>query len=223
MENLIPSLHPVYKMPSGPREDWLKTTTPIDQGIGCLATDTNELRIGNGRDLYKDLPVIKRIPTISMIVAITNDDIIGNDDVIPMDIEDKYLKFLHVLRIDKVVVVGNNTYMKFPYFKYYNCIVITTDRTLQDTTRAHYVYSKEEAYAHALSLQKDVLVVGGKYIYEMFLPYIDKLYMATDTSWRNIEGNIKFPQFDKTELPLNTVYIDEYNTSMFIVKYLQKK
>lgn len=223
MENLIPSLHPVYKMPSGPREDWLKTTTPIDQGIGCLATDTNELRIGNGRDLYKDLPVIKRVPMINIIVAMTDKNIIIQDDIASVDIEDLYFKFLQILRLDKVIIIGEDMYKKFPYFIYCNCIVIANTFTSVNGTNTHVVYSKEDALNRVLSLQKDALVVGGKDIYEMFLPHTDKLFVATDLAWNEYKGDVVFPQYDGTQFTLSTVYVEKRSITMFSVKCYLKK
>lgn len=135
--------------------------------------------------------------TISLVWAQTNDGTIAVNNQIPWHQKDDMLLFKQAT-LNKVIVMGRHTMESFngrPLPKRLN-LVLTHDESLEVPEGFQKVHSVEEAINVAKAANLDLAVIGGKPIYESFMPVADKLvvtYLDTD-----LTGDVKMPKVDKT-------------------------
>lgn len=152
---------------------------------------------------------------INLIWAMTKNQVIGKNNQIPWHIKEDLIYYKEHTA-GKIVVMGENTYYSLkgyyktrplPYGKIY---VASLDETLK-LEDAIIVSNVEELLANT---KEELWVVGGATIYQLALPYADRLYI----SWikKGYEGDTYFPEIDftkfkksyqkETDLVIYTIY-----------------
>lgn len=59
----------VVQYQNGTASDWSETTTPVPLGMVIIASDTGEIKMGDGETLYASLPVLITIKRILSCVS----------------------------------------------------------------------------------------------------------------------------------------------------------
>lgn len=152
---------------------------------------------------------------ISLIWAMASNRLIGKDNLIPWHIKEDLLYYKEKTK-GKTVLMGEATYdslkgyyktKPLPYGKIY--VASLSEREFPDAIKITDLESflKEN--------EEDLMVVGGRTIYKIALPYADRLYISIVKG--EYEGNVYFPDFNlelykeisKTESLQVTYYIYE--------------
>lgn len=133
-------------------------------------------------------------PTISIIAAIGGNRELGKDNDllwrIPAD-----LRRLKTLTTGHPIIMGRKTYESIgrPLPGRTN-IVITRDER-QVIPGCIVVHSLPAALAEARVVEsKEIFIFGGAAIYELALPYVDKLYL-TEIAATDTKADVYFPEF----------------------------
>lgn len=69
----LQSIDSIVQFADGEKEKWNNVDIPIPKGMVIISTDTLDVKIGNGEDLYKDLPVLFSFQTIQDLVDKVNE------------------------------------------------------------------------------------------------------------------------------------------------------
>lgn len=135
--------------------------------------------------------------SFSIIVAIGENNLIGKGNELPWYYPDD-LKYFKKTTLNHPVFMGYNTYLSIynrlgkalPNRKNY---VLTFEDTLPgDAIPIHDLKEVQE--------EGEVFVIGGKMIYEMMLPIVDKLYITHIN--KKYEGDVYFPPINYVEFNL---------------------
>ncbi|MEQ9563092.1 MAG: type 3 dihydrofolate reductase [Woeseiaceae bacterium] len=144
---------------------------------------------------------------ISLIVAASTNNIIGMEGGLPWRLPEDLQRFKR-LTMGKPIIMGRVTHESIgrPLPGRTNIIL---------TTNPHYMAPGCEVAARldqALALAgeaEEVMVIGGAYVYEAFLPMADRIYLTRVRA--KIDGDRYFPELDpdewtirsKEEFPVN--------------------
>lgn len=131
---------------------------------------------------------------ISIIVAIGLNGLIGKGNDLPWHYPED-LKYFKETTLNKPVFMGYNTYLSI-----YNRLGKALPK------RTNYVLTYEDELPGGGIVIKDlnqfiqnheeeVFCIGGKMIYEMMLPYADRLYITRVN--KEYSGDIYFPKYDE--------------------------
>jgi dihydrofolate reductase len=159
---------------------------------------------------------------ISIITAMTKEFVIGKGNKLPWNIPDE-LQYFKSKTLNKAIIMGGNTFVsinkkplpyrynivltknpdQYIYNNNYNNQKISTEN-LSFTTNikdslliANNFYDNlNQSCANNYSdQQKEVMVIGGREIYQQYLPLANKLYISIIKN--NYPGDILFPEYDK--------------------------
>lgn len=158
---------------------------------------------------------------LTLISAISENNIIGNNAKIPWKIPEDLARFKE-LTINHPVIMGRKTYDSLP------------EKNKPLPERKNIIFSKSlenqkdifvaKTIEEALELteSKDSYVIGGKEIYELFLPLVNR--MEITRIHRNYEGNIFFPEinWDKWKLINQEDKISKNEISYSFLSYVRK-
>ncbi len=137
---------------------------------------------------------------LSLIVAIGPSGIIGKNNDLPWHYPED-LKYFKRTTWGKAVLMGYNTYLSI-----YNQL----GKTLPN--RINYCLTHEKTLKGEVTIvndiqkfmedhrEEEVFVIGGKMVYELMLPYVDKLYITRIKKY--YEGNVYFPTYDESAFTL---------------------
>ncbi len=148
---------------------------------------------------------------ISIVAAISSNNLIGNNNELPWHIPED-LAFFKELTYGHTVVMGRKTYESIgkPLPNRKN-VVLTQDANLHIDG-----VTIITDFRDVFDLTGNVFIIGGGEIYELFLPYTDKLYLTLVSAL--VDGDTKFPSYhayftcvwtvDKTDFdcPYNYVF-----------------
>ncbi len=154
----------------------------------------------------------------SIIVAIGQNGLIGSGNDLPWYYPED-LKYFKKTTNGKTVFMGYNTYLSIvnrlghalPNRKNY---VLTYEKVL---TGGGIVVNDLPVFL-AQHDEEEVFVIGGRMIYEMMLPYVDKLYITRIL--KAYSGDVFFPKYDENAFELVTS--DSHDEYIFEV-YKRKK
>lgn len=139
---------------------------------------------------------------ISLIWAMTKDRLVGKDNLIPWHIKEDLLYFKEKTQ-GKTVLMGEATYYSLkgyyknrplPYGKIY--VASLSNIELEDATIINDLKSFLE------NIKEDIMVIGGKTIYELSMPYADYLYITLVKG--EYKGNIYLKPIDFTKFELES-------------------
>ena len=126
---------------------------------------------------------------LEMIVAHDNNRCIGKDNKLAWNIRED-MQFFRKMTTGKTVVMGRKTYESIGRLlpKRVN-IILSTNKDFE-VEGAKVVSSMDEV----LELKEDIVIIGGGVIYEMFLPYVSRLYVTKVD--KDIKGDTFFPVYE---------------------------
>ncbi|WP_331828425.1 type 3 dihydrofolate reductase [Candidatus Blochmannia sp. SNP] len=135
---------------------------------------------------------------ISLIVALTTNHVIGKGNVIPwyFPVDIKWFKY-HTFH--KPVIMGRKTFESIGKKPLLNRLNIVLSRNPTNNYNDVFMVDNPD---YALSLVKDtyeVMVIGGGTIYNIFLPYAQRLYLTYINNIIDIDGDSWFPDYDIKE------------------------
>ena len=134
---------------------------------------------------------------LSIIVAIARNGVIGRGNQLPWHLPAD-LKYFKETTTNKTVLMGKNTYESIVGYLGHalpnrkNIVLSDTPINNPEITT---IYSIDEAIT--LAQDDDIFVIGGRMVYQTFLPLVDKLYITWVES--DIDGDVFFPDIDFTK------------------------
>ena len=126
---------------------------------------------------------------ISLIVAKSSNGVIGKNNAMPWHIPAE-LKYFKEVTSNHTVIMGKNTLLSIGK-------ALPNRRNIVLTTNPNFVYDNVEvvhSIHEAIALidkDEEVFVIGGKMIYEQFLPFASKLYITEIE--QEFDGDTFFP------------------------------
>ncbi|HLG24856.1 MAG TPA: dihydrofolate reductase [Candidatus Nanoarchaeia archaeon] len=133
--------------------------------------------------------------TISLIAAMSRNFVIGKNNSLPWNIKED-MKHFRELTLNKPVVMGRKTFESIgkPLPERQN-IILTKDRNYK-AEGCVIVHTVKEAIK-AAGNEKEIMVIGGSQIYELFLPIADMIYLTIIE--KDFEGDAFFPKLEREE------------------------
>ena len=134
------------------------------------------------------------------------------------------LKHFKELTSGHTVIMGSKTWESLPKKPLPNRKNIVLTRKNIQIDGAEVVNTKDEIFEIIKKEEKDVFIIGGASLYELFLPYADKLYLTKIVS--NFFADVWFPiiDYEKWEVSdIEFVSKDEKNEYDIYFKTLTKK
>lgn len=134
---------------------------------------------------------------LSMIAAIGKNRELGRDNSLIFNLK-KDMEHFRKVTLGHTVIMGRKTFESIGRaLPDRTNIVISRDREFQSHHDIKIVSTVEEALEEAKKYEeKEVFVIGGAQIYELFLPYADKLYL-TIVDKEVKDADAFFPEYEK--------------------------
>lgn len=134
---------------------------------------------------------------VSAIVATAKNNVIGKDNNIPWYLPDD-LKYFKAKTLNHHIIMGRKSYESIgrPLPKRTNIVV--TRNLFFVASNCLIVHTVEEGLQIAQENgEEEVFIIGGAQIYELSLPYLDRLYL-TEVDLE-VEGDVFFPTLNMKE------------------------
>ncbi len=131
---------------------------------------------------------------IYLVVAHDVNRVIGKDNKMPWHYSED-LKYFKSVTLNKNVLMGSNTldsiisYLGKPLPKRHTILLTSRKEVSYDVEIVNSVSDAIEKYKN-----EDLFVVGGKSVYEQFLPFADYLYITLIN--KEFVGDTYFPEYD---------------------------
>ena len=130
---------------------------------------------------------------ISMIAAMSKNRVIGKDNKLPWHIPED-LSWFKSQTINKTILMGRKTYESLGKpLKNRNNLVLTKNINYSAAEGVK-IYGDIDS---VLKENKELFIIGGQQIYELFLPYANKIYLTVIES--EIDGDSFFPQLTEND------------------------
>jgi len=137
---------------------------------------------------------------IKMIWAMDENWLIGKDNILPWHYP-KDLAYFKNLTKDEAVLMGDMTYHSLK--SYYKTKPLPFKKiyvaNINDAAYPDAIHVKD-LFQFLKEVDEDIMVIGGKTIYQLCLPYAKKLYITYVL--KRHEGNVYFPRFDLSQFKL---------------------
>ncbi|WMY96535.1 MAG: type 3 dihydrofolate reductase [Arsenophonus sp.] len=134
---------------------------------------------------------------ISLIVAMTSDQVIGINNTIPWFLSGD-LAWFKYHALNKPIIMGRITYEsigEYPLPQRLN-IILSNKKNNKNAKNLIWVNSVEEALK-STGTAKEVMIIGGGKIYELFLPLANRLYLTHVNA--KVKGDTYFPNYKSHE------------------------
>lgn len=129
------------------------------------------------------------------IVAMGKNNVIGKDGGIPWHIPNDF-KYVKEKTMGKTLVMGRKNFESIGRtLPGRRTIILTRDMTYK-ALGCEIAYSVDDVM-NLCETDEDVYIFGGQEIYEVFMPYVTRLYI-TDIK-HEFEGDTFFPKFNEDE------------------------
>lgn len=144
---------------------------------------------------------------ISMIWAMDENWLIGKDNLLPWHYQ-KDLAYFKKMTKNAAVIMGDLTYQSLktyyknkplPFKKVY--VANMNDYTYPDAIHV------KDIFKFINETKEDIFVIGGKTIYQLMLPFADRLYITYIL--KRHEGNVYFPKFDLSKFKCVAKHLEE--------------
>jgi dihydrofolate reductase len=159
--------------------------------------------------------------SIKLICAISKNNVIGNENKLPWNIPEDLKRFKE-LTSNNWIVMGRKTFDSIgrPLPNRKN-IVISENKNLKIDSAEVFNSPKEviESYKNN-SDQKDLFIIGGTYIYKLFLEYSEYLFITHVD--KEYSGDAFFPKIDWNEWKLifeESRYDDDEKVNFYFRDY----
>ena len=151
---------------------------------------------------------------LSMIVATDLDGCIGVKGEIPWKIAED-LKVFREITLNHVVVMGRKTFESCGFLDNRINIVLSTKEIKDNNVIWCDHIGNVLTYISRLK-NDEVFIIGGSEIYELFMPYINKIYITKIET--HSEGDTFIPKIDWSEwkmIKYRESYNDEYSYKFY--------
>lgn len=151
---------------------------------------------------------------VNLIVAKTKNNCIGNNNKLIAHLKDD-LRFFKKITTDNIVVMGRKTYESIgkPLPNRDNYVLSKKKKSI---TGVNVVYKISDI---PLNLYKDVFIIGGSSIYDIFINIVDRMYITEIDA--EVNGDAFFPNFDESKWEKKLIQTgikneeNEYNFNIF--------
>lgn len=155
---------------------------------------------------------------IQMIWAMDENWLIGKDNLLPWHYP-KDLAYFKKMTKDASVIMGDLTYQSLK--SYYKTKPLPFKKVyvanIMDETYIDAIHVKD-IFKFIKDVKEDIMVIGGKTIYKLMLPYADRLYITYVL--KRHDGNVYFPKFD---LSLFKCIDKKFDENLIFATYERKK
>lgn len=116
---------------------------------------------------------------LSTIVAIANNDVIGKDNKLIWHLSEDLKRFKEIT-MNKTIIMGRKTFESLPkVLPGRKHVIITNNKDYTvDSDQVIIKHSLEEVIDEYSNSEEEAFVIGGGSIYNLLLPYCDKLYLT---------------------------------------------
>lgn len=149
----------------------------------------------------------------SIIVAVANNNVIGGDNKLLWHISDDLKRFKKITT-GHTIVMGRKTFESFPKpLPNRHHVILTRDKNYKvDSEQVTVVNDIETVMKTYENSGSEIFILGGGEIYNLFLPYCNKLYLTKVNG--DFEGDTYFPEINYDEWAItesSEEYIDPKN------------
>ena len=150
---------------------------------------------------------------ISIIVATAQNNIIGGDNKLLWHISEDLKRFKKITS-HNTIIMGRKTFesLKKPLPNRHH-VILTRDKNYKvDSNQVTVVNDIETIMKTYENSGREIFIIGGGEIYNLFLPYCDKLYLTKVN--KDFEGDTYFPEINYNEWTVtesSEEYIDPKN------------
>lgn len=145
---------------------------------------------------------------IEMIWAMDENRLIGKDNRLPWHIK-KDLDYFKRQTKDKTIVMGDRTYWSLK--AYYKQRKLPFKKIYVANNEGHMTYADAATVSDLEDFfettQEDLMVIGGRTVYEIALPYAERLYITFVLD--RYDGDVYFPPFRLSDYALVKKEIEE--------------
>ncbi len=137
---------------------------------------------------------------VSAIVATAKNNVIGKDNNIPWYLPDD-LKYFKAKTLNHHVIMGRKSYESIGHPLPKRTNIIVTRNSFFIASNCLVVHTVEDGLEIARkNNEEEVFILGGAQIYELSIPYLDRLYITEIDL--EVEGDTFFPQLNMDEWKL---------------------
>lgn len=157
---------------------------------------------------------------LTIIVATGKNGEIGKDNKLIWYLKED-LQFFKEKTIGKTIVMGSNTFYSLPH--------LLPDRKHIVLTLDDYIFPEEvevfndfdKLIKYLETKNEDIFVIGGAAIYNLFINYVDKMYITEID--KEFDADKFFPKFDLNEWDRKVLSNHQDNTLKYShVEYIRK-
>ncbi len=131
---------------------------------------------------------------LSLIAAIGQNNELGlNNELIwhlPSD-----LKYFKKVTTGKTIIMGRKCFESLPNLLPNRKSIILTNNLKYNVDGALILHDKSEVLDYVKNAKEECFIIGGGKIYELFLPYVKKLYLTEIKA--ESKADVFFPEFNK--------------------------
>lgn len=154
---------------------------------------------------------------LKLIAAIGKNNELGkNNDLIWHLSED--MKYFRKTTTGKTIIMGRKCFESLPGLLPNRKHIILTNNPNYKVDGAIIYHNLEEVLNYIENTEEECFIIGGAKIYELFLSYVDTLYLTEIEDTK--EADAYFPTFDKTQYQKETIQeLEENNIKYKFTKY----
>lgn len=165
---------------------------------------------------------------LSLVAAIGKNNELGLDNHLIWKIRED-LQFYRNLTLYQNIIMGRKTFESMPPKALENRVPFVLSSTpLDKFYDANSFNNIDDLLKYIEFTREEFIVVGGSQIYELFLPYVDTMYLTEIDEYA--EADTFFPQIDVNEWDIETIgynfsniYDNNNNPSYIRNKYTRKR
>ncbi|MDY6011383.1 dihydrofolate reductase [Clostridium sp.] len=135
---------------------------------------------------------------ISMIVATSNNNAIGKNNSLLWHISEDLKRFKEITSGHKMIM-GRKTFESLPgILPNRHHIILTRDNNFNvDSDKVSIIHDIDEVIKNYKNSSEEVFIIGGGEIYNLFMPYADKLYLTKVQ--KDFDADTFFPQINMND------------------------
>ena len=139
--------------------------------------------------------------SIKLICAVSKNNVIGNNNKLPWSISED-LKRFRELTSENIIVMGRKTYDSIgrPLPKRENLVLSKNKKLKIENAKVFNTPQEILDFYNKREEEKDLFIIGGNYIYELFIEYCD--YLLITFVDKEYKGDAYFPKIDWTKWEL---------------------
>ncbi|MBQ6283033.1 MAG: dTMP kinase [Bacilli bacterium] len=157
---------------------------------------------------------------LSLIVAIGKNNELGKDNDLIWHLKED-MKFFKKMTNNKTIIMGRKCFESLPgLLPNRKHIILSTNKNYK-VDGALVMNNMEDVLNYIKSTNEECFIIGGGKIYEMFLPYCDKLYITEIDDEK--EADVYFPKFDKSLYDMEILDEIEEKVKYKFILYKKKR